>query len=114
MAHFAKLDEDNNVIQVIVIDNEKLMKDGKEDKETGIAFCKKLFGEDTNWAQTSYNSDNYAGIGDTYDPVKKGFIKSKSYDSWILDEDCNWKAPTEKSEIPDNWDEKNKEWVNGK
>lgn len=83
MAHFAQLDENNVVVQVIVINNSELLAqkivtttDGYinvstvESEERGIDFCKSLYGADTNWVQTSYNGSfrgKYAGIGDTYE-----------------------------------------------
>jgi len=83
MAHFAQLDENNVVMQVIVVHNNELVEskqttineDGSvsvaitESEQRGIDFCKALFGADTNWAQTSYNGSfrgKYAGVGDTY------------------------------------------------
>ena len=70
MAHFAKLDANNIVTQVIVVDNDEV-KDGNGDEveSIGVAFCQKIFGADTTWKQTSYNNNfrgNYAGIGATY------------------------------------------------
>ena len=91
MAHFAKLgkdlitilvDEDTyvtgyEVLQVIVVNNSELLdENGNESEEVGITFCKSLFGEDTSWKQTSYNSNFrgvYAGIGFVYDPVADVF-----------------------------------------
>ena len=82
MAHFAQLDENNVVVQVIVIDNNELksnvvvesngniMTYVGEDEAKGVAFCKSLYGADTVWKQTSYNGNfrgKYAGIGDTFD-----------------------------------------------
>lgn len=84
MAHFAQLDENNVVTQVIVVHNNELVEskqatvneDGSvsvavvESEQRGIDFCKSLFGDDTRWVQTSYNGSfrgKYAGIGDTYD-----------------------------------------------
>jgi len=66
MAHFAKLDENNVVTQVIVVDNKDITDPhtNQEDEILGIAFCKKLLGG--NWKQTSYNGNmrvRYAGIG---------------------------------------------------
>ena len=67
MAHFACLDENNIVTQVIVVSNEDTSDvNGNEVEEIGVAFCKKLLGADTNWKQTSYNGNfrkRYAGIG---------------------------------------------------
>ena len=72
MAHFARI-EDNIVREVIVINNEVLEnKNFPESEPIGIAFCKSLYGADTNWLQTSYNNNfrgTFAGSGDLYDPV---------------------------------------------
>ena len=70
MAHFAQLDENNVVTQVIVVSNDDTSdSNGVETESIGVAFCQKLLGADTNWKQTSYNNNmrgNYAGIGYTY------------------------------------------------
>jgi hypothetical protein len=80
MAHFAELDKDNTVLRVLVIDNDVVHdENGLEVEELGIAFCKKLFGEDTNWVQTSYNHNfrgQFAGIGDVYDKENNVFVAS--------------------------------------
>ena len=96
MAHFAQLDDKNNVTQVIVVSNDDI-KDpsGKEIESIGIAFCQKLLGADTNWKQTSYNNNlrgNYAGIGYTYmaNVATMGvgstdiFIRKQPYPSWSI------------------------------
>lgn len=76
MAHFARI-EDNIVREVIVVNNEVLEnKPFPESEPIGIAFCKSLYGQDTEWLQTSYNSNFrgcYAGSGMIYDPVKDEF-----------------------------------------
>jgi hypothetical protein len=78
MAHFAQLDENNLVLQVIVIADKDTSDDaGIEKEEIGIAFCKSLFGEDTNWVQTSWSAkirDKFAGMFDTYDPIADKFV----------------------------------------
>jgi hypothetical protein len=77
MAHFAKLDANNVVEQVIVVNNAELMENGEESEAKGIAFCKSLFGADTRWVQTSYNASFrglYAGIGYTYDAANDVFV----------------------------------------
>jgi len=101
MAHFAQLDENNKVLQVIVVANEELMENGAESEHKGIAFCKTLLGADTNWVQTSYNATirkNYAGIGYLYDPIRDAFIPPKPENideiEFILNEDtCLWELP---------------------
>lgn len=96
MAHFAQLDENNVVLQVIVVANEELMENGVESEHKGIAFCKTLLGADTNWVQTSYNANfrkNYAGIGFIYDADNDYFFAPQPYPSWELDADAHWQAP---------------------
>jgi hypothetical protein len=96
MAHFAQLDENNKVLQVIVVANEELMENGVESEHKGIAFCKTLLGADTNWVQTSYNATmrkNYAGIGFIYDADNDYFFAPQPYPSWELDDDAKWQAP---------------------
>lgn len=118
MAHFAQLDNDNKVLQVVVIANTDILdSNGNESEQVGIEFCKTLFGQDTNWKQTSYNGKirkNYAGINGTYDPVRDAFIPPKFFPSWILHETtCDWVAP-----IPYptdgkvyKWDEPTLTWI---
>lgn len=98
MAHFAQLDEDNIVTQVVVVDNSEIEdSNGVEQEAIGITFCTNLFGADTRWKQTSYNGNmrkNYAGIGYTYDATRDAFIAPQPFASWVLDEDtCIWEAP---------------------
>ena len=98
MAHFAQLDDNNVVTQVIVVANDELLLDGVESEAKGVIFCKSLFGEDSKWVQTSYNATirkNYAGVGFKYDSALDAFIAPKPFDSWTLDEDtAQWEAPT--------------------
>jgi len=77
MAHFARIDGDR-VVEVIVVDNHELDDNGNESEAKGIAFCRSLLGDDTEWVQTSYNGSPvggknrgpYAGIGFTWDGMK--------------------------------------------
>ena len=98
MAHFAQLDENNVVTQVIVVSNNELLDaSGVEREEMGIGFCQRLFGG--NWKQTSYNHNfrkRYAGIGYTYNAELDAFVAPKPFASWVLDtEEANWKAPVD-------------------
>lgn len=96
MAHFAQLDENNKVLQVIVVANEELLLDGVENETKGVIFCKSLLGADTKWVQTSYNATfrkNYAGIDFTYDPIADHFFAPQPYPSWVLNDDAQWEAP---------------------
>ena len=96
MAHFAKLDENNNVIGVHVVVNEVITINGIESEQAGIDFLSNLHGYNF-WKQTSYNANfrkNYAGIGYYYDEQRDAFIPPKPYPSWILNEDtCLWDSP---------------------
>jgi hypothetical protein len=93
MAHFAKLDENNVVTTVVVVNNSELLVDGVESEAKGVGFLTGLFGE-SNWKQTSYNATirkNAAGIGYTYDPERDAFIAPKPGDNYVLDEQtCQW------------------------
>ena len=97
MAHFAKLDENNVVTQVIVVDNKDITDphSGQEDEILGIAFCKKLLGG--NWKQTSYNGNmrtRYAGIGYSYNAGLDAFVPPQPHASWVLDNaTANWESP---------------------
>jgi hypothetical protein len=96
MAHFAKLDENNIVLEVNVVNNDVL--DPLNEESSGIAFLTEWSNGYTNWKQTSYNSNfrkNYAGIGYEYRSDLDAFIPPKPYNSWILNEEtCQWEAPT--------------------
>lgn len=132
MAHFAKLNSNNEVVAVNVVNN-----DVATDETTGINFLKNLYGSDTVWKQTSYNTfegqhllggtplrKNYAGIGYTYDSGRDAFIPPQPYSSWIIDEvKCIYVAPvtypTIKKYTDENgneykylidWDEDNLRW----
>lgn len=124
MAHFAQLNDDNYVIQVIVVGNNDIRdENGNESEEKGIAFCKGLLGGQTRWKQTSYNASfrkNYAGIGYIYDSIRDAFIPPKPFNSWILvEETCHWKAPVDmpadvgQGDPPKmyRWDEDTVNWV---
>ena len=124
MAHFAQLDENNVVLQVIVVDNKDTADaNGVEKEHIGAAFCEKLLGG--TWKQTSYNGSirkNYAGIGYKYHADIDAFVAPKPFASWVLNEETAvYEAPTP---MPDdltdeevaagtryNWDEDTTAWV---
>lgn len=118
MAHFAQLNENNVVTQVIVVHNNELLDNGVEREELGVAFCKSLFGADTRWVQTSYNGSirkNYAGVGYTYDTALDAFVapKPEAFPSFVLDEAlAQWVPPVPKPDDGKNyaWDEKGQVW----
>ena len=92
MAHFAKLGKGNIVERVEVVTN-----DIATTEQAGVDFLKSLYGNDTNWKQTSYNANirkNYAGLGYTYSVEKDAFISPQTHRGWKLnDETCKWEAP---------------------
>jgi hypothetical protein len=120
MAHFACLDENNVVIQVIVVANEDTSdSNGVEVEEIGVAFCKKLLGADTHWKQTSYNGNfrkRYAGISYSYNEELDAFIPPKPFESWVLvEETADWEAPVPMPEVVEGgsryvWDEEIGNW----
>jgi hypothetical protein len=96
MAHFAKLDENNVVTQVIVVGNRDTSDaNGVEKEHIGAAFCERLLGG--TWKQTSYNGTmrkRYAGIGFTYNEDLDAFVPPKPYASWVLNNTtADWEAP---------------------
>ena len=116
MAHFARLNETNEVIRVHVLNNEVITDgDGVEQEQLGIDFLTELYGAG-NYKQTSYNNNfrkQYAGKGYTYDAAKDKFIQPQPYPSWSLDENDDWQAPVA---YPDDdklyyWDEDITNWV---
>ena len=122
MAHFAQLDENNVVTQVIVVGNKDTSDaSGVEKEHIGAAFCERLFGG--TWKQTSYNGNirkNYAGIGYTYNADLDAFVPPKPFNSWILNTDlAQWEAPVAMpadagtGEPPKmySWDEATTSWV---
>lgn len=118
MAHYAFLDNNNVVVNVIV---------GKDENEGGIDW-EQHYGElaGLTCKRTSYNTSanthptkepfrkNYASVGFTYDATLDGFIPIQDYPSWVLDtETCTWQAPVP---YPDDnryylWDEETVSWV---
>ena len=111
MSHFAQIDGNNIVVQVIVAEQD---------------FINTL-SDSQDWIQTSYNTQggihlldgtplrkNFAGKGYSYDATLDAFIPPQPYPSWVLNEDtCLWDAPTP---IPTDgkrytWDEATLAWV---
>jgi hypothetical protein len=118
MAHYAEMDTNNTVINVIAGINENEQSGG----ETLY-----LLSTGNYWKRTSYNTQgdvhsldgtafrkNYAGIGYTYDKTRDAFIPPQPYPSWLLNEDtCLWEAPIP---YPDDdkmytWDEVTTNWI---
>ena len=123
MAHFAEINDNNIVTNVIVV--------ADEHEADGENWCNELLGG--TWKQTSYNTQhgkhyapnsdtedgtqfrkNYAGTGYTYDITRDAFIPPQPFPSWTLNEDtCQWQSPVA---YPDDgkiyeWDEDTTNWV---
>ena len=117
MAHFAKLDQNNVVLEVNVVDNNDLLQDGVESEAKGIQFLIDWSGGYTNWKQTSYNAKirkNYAGVGYTYDAQRDAFVPPQPFPSWVLNEDtCLWEPPVAYPTDGQRyqWDEATTSWV---
>ncbi len=114
MAHFAEIDENGVVVQVLVVP------DAQEHR--GHEFLADDLGLGGTWVQTSYNArirKNYAGIGMIYDADRDAFIAPQPSASWILNEDtCRWEAPVPypTDGIMYAWNEETTDWeaiVNG-
>jgi hypothetical protein len=91
MSHYARINSNSLVVDVIVIDNSQ-----EPTEAAGIAFCEQITGQ-TGWIKTSYNATirkNYAGIGYTWDAGRNAFIPPKPFPSWVLNETtCKYSAP---------------------
>lgn len=116
MAHFAKLDENNVVTEVIVVGNKDTSDaNGVEKEYIGAAFCERLLGG--TWKQTSYNATfrrHYAGIGFTYNASLDAFVPPKPYPSWVLNNTtASWDAPVAMPTDGQSyaWDEASLSWV---
>jgi hypothetical protein len=85
MAHFAQVDENNMVTNVIVVDNDKLLLDGIESEQVGKDFIASI-GLEGNWIQTSYNRKfrgSFAGIGAFYLPEEDIFTNLQGKSNWL-------------------------------
>ena len=119
MAHFAQIDENNVVVQVLVVSD--------AEEHRGQEFLADDLGLGGTWKKTSYNTQggvhalggtpyrkNYAGIGYTFDAARDAFIPPKPFNSWVLNEtSCLWEAPVA---YPTDgkmytWDETSTSWV---
>jgi hypothetical protein len=117
MAHFARLNETNNVIRVSVVSNDVITDaEGNEQEQVGIEFLTQLNGGVGFYKQTSYNGTfrkNFAGIGYTYDASRDAFIPPQPYNSWTLNEDtCQWDSPVAypTDDLMYTWDESTTSW----
>tara|TARA_R100001015_G_C4556135_1_gene116929 strand:- start:21 stop:398 length:378 start_codon:yes stop_codon:yes gene_type:complete len=122
MAHFAKLNSDNIVQEVVVVSN-----DIATTEQAGVDFLNNLHGTNDVWKQTSYNTyanvhtlggtpfrKNYASVGFTYNETIDGFVEPKTYDNWVLNETKGiWEPPVAYPNDGNtyNWNENTQNWV---
>jgi hypothetical protein len=125
MAHFAELNNSNEVLQVIVISNTDVDANGGDESaqaETFVATIVPYNPTGVAWKQTSYNNNfrkQYAGVGYFYNPSLDMFVVAQPYPSWSLDSNGDWLAPVtypSVTEIGDLivfpiWDEPNLQWL---
>ena len=119
MAHFAQIDNNSIVTQVLVVDDSMV--------ERGQDFLANDLGLGGTWIQTSYNTfggihlnggtplrKNFASINCVYDPIRDAFYHKQPYASWSLNDDtCIWEAPIEKPNDGKSyeWSESNMSWM---
>jgi hypothetical protein len=107
MAHFAEIDENGVVKQVLVVPDEH--------EHRGHEFLSEDLQLGGTWIQTSYNHrirKQFAGIGFKYDTRADVFIAPQPFPSWNLDKNHDWQAPIEypKDGLIYAWNEKEKDW----
>ena len=133
MAHFAKLNENNVVIDMLVVRNEDILDgNGNEVEQKGIDLLTALTGH-SHWKQYSVNTQygvhiqgrtpirkNGAALGSTYDATKDAFIPIKPPDcvSWVFNEDKGaWEPPIPRPPLspdtkgPAMWVEALGQWI---
>jgi hypothetical protein len=109
MAHYAFLDENNIVTEVITGRNETEVVNGISDWETHYGNIR-----GQTCKRTSYNNNirkQYAGIGFTYDADADVFVAPQPFPSWSLDDNHDWQAPNPRPEGEFYWDEETLAWV---
>ena len=125
MAHYAELNDNNEVINILYIPNDQIKDDdGIEVEEKGISYLKQNHGEHRVWIQTSIFGNfrnKSAVIGDTYRKDLDMFISPKPYPSWILNTETGlWESPVLEPKLTDEqkdnlfftqWDEENQNWI---
>lgn len=104
MAHYALLDENNIVINVITGVDENILQTDLDGTQVGGSseawetfYATRPWFNATSCKRTSYNNTirkQYAGVGYSYDPVNDVFIAPQPYPSWSLDDNFDWQAPT--------------------
>ena len=106
MSHFAKIDS-NNIVTEVIVSEKDFINSG-------------LVGDEFLWVQSSYNNNfrkNFAVVGYTYDKVRDAFIPPKLWNSWTLNETtCQWEPPVDYPDTAEDdgkmyiWNETNQTW----
>tara|TARA_Y100000361_G_C11138444_1_gene333555 strand:- start:726 stop:1046 length:321 start_codon:yes stop_codon:yes gene_type:complete len=101
---FAKLDENNIVIDIQAVEDAEAVTE-----QNGIDFLRHIHKDNSNWAESV---DRTAEIGDTYDPETKLFTAAQPYPSWTLNENRQWVPPVEYPEDGEShtWNEETQSW----
>lgn len=107
MAHFAQVDENNIVTQVLVVPDEQ--------EHRGQEFLADDLGLGGRWIQTSYNNrirKQYAGIGYSFDEAADVFVAPQPFPSWTLDANHDWQPPVSRPEdgVMYFWNEDKLDW----
>lgn len=127
MAHYAELNENNEVIYVVYMNNEIITdENGNEVEELGVNHLHTHHGADRRWVRTSYRGNfrnKYACVGDTYREDLDMFIGPQPFASWTLNESTGqWDAPTPQPELTEeqlnsethrysySWNEETQSW----
>ena len=108
MAHYAFIDENNIVTEVITGKDETELIDGL-DPETWYGNFR-----GQRCVRTSYNNNirkQYASVGFTYNEAADVFVRPQPFPSWSLDSNHDWQAPETKPEGHFNWDEESLSWI---
>ena len=125
MAHFAELDSNNTVIQVVVVSNDDVDANGGDYSSEAETYVSNLIPHSENgvaWKQTSYHHNfrkQYCGPGDIYDSFKDKFISPQPFPSWYLDNNDDWQPLVNFPDTVDidglranaTWDETNRRWI---
>ena len=127
MAHYAELNENNEVIYVVYMDNEIITDENENEvEELGVTHLHTHHGTDRRWVRTSYRGNfrnKYAGLGDTYREDLDMFIAPQPFSSWTLNETTGqWEAPIAQPELTEeqinsethfysySWNEETQSW----
>jgi hypothetical protein len=111
MAHFAQIDTNNIVIEVLVVPEEQ--------QHRGQDYLANDLMLGGTWVQTSYNSNirkTFAGVGYFYHQELDIFLPPKPYPSWIINEiNGEWESPIPRPEYQEGmvliWDENTQNWI---